>query len=480
MHFPACDTRFSNLSMLAPACHRVKELWPFLVCLPSWPYCWGGAKPGLHTKILVIFKNNARRTANLVSCVGIWFQGHGSQPDLNFSRDTIMPLWIFLLVAQNTVFQPESPIVLGKLEIPGTQADRSGLTGKLSDGSPANRLGGFGSALAATDKPGFFFMLPDRGPGDGMVDFPCRFHRVMLNLPEAVGVPEFTVLGTTLLRDPQGAMLTGGSKNLDHRWDPEGMRVGPWPACVPNRRNRPGQAVFLSEEYGPRVGIFQQDGVLVRELPVPARMRVNKPHADAKTEEAQNAVGRQPNKGFEGLALSPEADTLWVATQGPLLQDHKAANGRWIRLVRYNLEAGSLAGEFVYPLDAPHCGVSEILWVSPNQLLVLERDSFAGKEAKVKRIYLATNANATDVSTLDCLSDAKKPVKPWRKRLLVDLLDPKLGLAGERFPSKWDGMAWGEVLGGARVLWLITDNDFVSKNSTWVLALRIPEGMLRN
>jgi len=41
-------------------------------------------------------------------------------------------------------------------------------------------------------------------------------------------------------------------------------------------------------------------------------------------------------------------------------------------------------------------------------------------------------------------------------------------------------MAWGEALGGARVLWLITDNDFVSKNSTWVLALRIPEGMLRN
>ena len=118
--------------------------------------------------------------------------------------------------------------------------------------------------------------------------------------------------------------------------------------------------------------------------------------------------------------------------------------------------------------------------MSPNQLLVLERDSFAGKEAKVKRIYLATNANATDVSTLDCLSDAKKPVKPWRKRLLVDLLAPKLGLAGERFPPKWEGMAWGEVLGGARVLWLITDNDFVSKNSTWVLALRIPEGMLRN
>ena len=64
-------------------------------------------------------------------------------------------------------------VLLGKIEILGTNSDLSGNTGKLNDGSPSNLLGGFGSALASGTKPNEFYCLPDRGPRDGAVNYPA-------------------------------------------------------------------------------------------------------------------------------------------------------------------------------------------------------------------------------------------------------------------------------------------------------------------
>ena len=209
------------------------------------------------------------------------------------------------------------------------------------------------------------------------------------------------------------------------------------------------------------------------DLPTPSKLTVAKPNPDAETELAQNKAGRQPNKGFEGLALDPEGRELWAATQGPLIQDKKTGGGKWTRLVRYNLETGKPSGEFVYSMDSATCGISELLWVGKGSLLVLERDSFAGKEAKIKRVYLAKTGAASDVSCLESLADAKAPIQIMEKQLILDLLAPELGLAGDRFPPKWEGMAWGETSGGKRILWLASDNDFDARNNSWILALRV-------
>ena len=112
------------------------------------------------------------------------------------------------------------------------------------------------------------------------------------------------------------------------------------------------------------------------------------------------------------------------------------------------------------------------MWISKGSFLVLERDSFAGGEAKIKRVYLAKLGTTADVTFLESLASAKGSFQTMAKKLVLDLLDPKLGLAGDNFPPKWEGMAWGERGPGGRFLWLVSDNDFDHQRSTWILAIQ--------
>ncbi len=56
---------------------------------------------------------------------------------------------------------------LGSVVWPGTLVDKSGLTDLMEDGSPQNRLGGFGSGVAWTGHGDDYVLIPDRGPGTG-------------------------------------------------------------------------------------------------------------------------------------------------------------------------------------------------------------------------------------------------------------------------------------------------------------------------
>ena len=112
------------------------------------------------------------------------------------------------------------------------------------------------------------------------------------------------------------------------------------------------------------------------------------------------------------------------------------------------------------------------MWISKGSFLVLERDSFAGGEAKIKHVYLAKLGTTADVISLESLASAKGSFQTMAKKLVLDLLDPKLGLTGDNFPPKWEGIAWGESGPGGRFLWLVSDNDFDHQRITWILAIQ--------
>jgi hypothetical protein len=279
---------------------------------------------------------------------------------------------------------------------------------------------------------------------------------------------QFTLVGTTLLTTEAGKPLVGAASAIGKgpadslRFDPEGIRVGP------------AGTLFLSDEYGPYVWEFGRDGKRLRRLPVPEKFAVARPKADARDELAANKSGRVPNRGLEGLAITPDGSKLYVILQSPLIQDWGFA-GRNVRLLELPREGGTTR-EFVYPLDSTQHGINEILAVNDHEFLVLERDSLPGDKTKFKKLMLIDVRGATDVSGVAALPKAGLPqtVKPVTKKPFLDLLDPKFGLTGPKLPAKVEGLAFGPDLPDGRHLLLVTtDNDFKKDEPTWVYAFAI-------
>jgi hypothetical protein len=374
--------------------------------------------------------------------------------------------------------------LIGVATQPGTAVDRSGLEGRTADGTPLNALGGQGSAIAYTGRGNEYLLLTDRGPQDGAVDFPCRIHRVEIRVIPGEKEPvRLRLLETIMLSDERGQRLTGHLEAFDpdqphqsRRYDPEGVRVGP------------DGTIYIAEEYGPRIDAFDVRGRRRRALMIPAAFQPVRPsRIPAQELPPHNTRGRQPNRGFEGLAISPDGQKLIAITQGPLLQDHALDNagrrvGRFCRILEIHLQNGATR-QLAYPLDHPSYGVSEILAINEREMLVLERDGRKGAAAQCKKIYHIDVSQASDISAVEQLPAGalSAPLKAVSKRLFLDLLEPRFGIAGEQCPEKFEGLAFGPDLPDGRHLLLVTvDNDFVPDQPTRIYAFAIDRADMPN
>lgn len=370
--------------------------------------------------------------------------------------------------------------LLAHAVIPAATNDNSGLTGTMSDGQPRARLGGFGSGLAYTGVGDRFIALPDRGPQDGAVDFDCRWQELDLTLtpkkdPSTRPYDLTVSIGRTVLLQNQTARrFVGLSRAIDDgtsplRLDPEGIRV-----------SKTGESVFVSDEYGPTITEFTRDGVAIRSIAVPPIFAIAKPSADADSEITANAAGRVANRGFEGLAISPDGSTLTALLQSPLIQDG-GRKGLNCRVLQIDLASGT-SRQLVYPLSDASLGTNEILAISATTFLVIERDGKDGAKSKAKRIYRADFTDATDVSNIPSLPADTLPagVVPAKKTLILDMLDPAFGLRSAEFPEKIEALCFGPTLpNGSVVLYIVSDNDFRKDQDTHFWAFAIPASALR-
>jgi hypothetical protein len=180
--------------------------------------------------------------------------------------------------------------------------------------------------------------------------------------------------------------------------------------------------------------------------------------------------GTVPNRGLEGVAISPEGDRIVAMMQGPLAQDSRQDKtkrvGLFTRIVVIDRKGNEQSTQqFVYPLEDVTTGISEVLAISRDQYLVLERDSESGEAAKIKKIFKIDLSNATDVSSMEAIGVDQLPqrVVPVAKSDYLDLMDAKFGYSGERTPEKPEGLAWGKDFDdGRKSLIVCFDNDFES------------------
>ena len=377
-------------------------------------------------------------------------------------------------VVEATTVDKDAVQLIGVAQLSGITKDHSQQTHEFEEGVPANLFGGI-SALAYDPERKVYLALPDRGPKDGAYDYHCRFHELQIDIqPEAENPIQANILATHLF-DAAGSSFPGLSTAWEKtatqqtRLDPEGIRIG-----------LDGD-VFVSDEYGPSILHFDRTGQFRSSVPVPQHFLVEHPGASKPVENSQNSFGRQCNRGMEGLAISSTKKTLFGIMQSPLLQDSRMKKGKPTglncRLLKIDLnEPAAEATEYLYRLDAASNKLNEILSVDDDRFLVIERDGKPATDAKCKTIQLISIRDATEIQSHDRLPPKATPagVTPVDKRVFIDLLDPRFGLAGEEMPEKIESLCFGPTLeDGRRTLIVVSDNDFLPDQPTriWVFGI---------
>ena len=168
--------------------------------------------------------------------------------------------------------------------------------------------------------------------------------------------------------------------------------------------------------------------------------------------------GSRINKTLEGLAITPDGQTAWLAMEAALRQDGPEptleAPGGPCRFTQIDIATGKTLRQIAYVPDAivrapipPSAdadnGVVEILMLDAHRMLVLERAYMAGlgdKHRNSMRLYAIDTRQATDTLSITALKPGNHT--PAAKTLVADFAS---------FPAltrldNTEGMCWGPHL----------------------------------
>jgi len=411
------------------------------------------------------------------------------------------------------------PTFVNGLLIPGDSLDDTG-----QPGANAGRFGFFSDIYYDPNRDDWW-AVADRGPGGGVIDYATRVNRFKINVNPVTGeISKFRVKATIKFTDPKGLLsaptnpaigepealnglnpliLNGNVGVLGRSFDPEGLVIDP----------RTGHLI-VADEYGPSVYEFSRKGKLLRVFQTPANL-VPKVGAavDYVADRATATAGRQDNRGFEGLAITPDGKKLYAVLQDPLTNEPPTNNGRDGRNLRiivfdndrqsptyltsiaqyaYQLELQAdvaariiAAGGVATPTDprqGRNIGLSAITAINEHEFLVIERDNrgigvddpAGASVVGSKRIYKIDGTGATDITNKALPADgnlADASITPVTKdpSVFIDL-DAETVLPNNKRVEKWEGMAIGPRLkNGAHLILTGNDNDFsVTQNASSV------------
>jgi hypothetical protein len=276
------------------------------------------------------------------------------------------------------------------------------------------------------------------------------------------------------------SLLNSNAGVLGLSFDPEGLAVAP------------NGNFYVSDEYGPSVYEFSSNGSFMRPFETPANII-------PQTGSIPNYVdgrpiitsGRQDNRGFEGVTLSPDGSKLFAMLQDPLVNEGSpdGRRSRNLRIFEFDTATGKSVAQYIYQLEnladinarvpsdtfgsnsqGRNIGISAITALNENEFLVLERDNrglgvddpTGSAPVASKRVYKIDLTGATDVSGISLAGTNTLPsgVNAVNKSLFLDIA-AALQAAGQVIPEKFEGLAIGPQLADdSYALLLGTDNDF--------------------
>ncbi len=361
--------------------------------------------------------------------------------------------------------QAASPSFVNGLALDGGMLDLSGGT-TVNNG----RVGYF-SDIYYNPNRNEWWGLSDRGPGGGTLSYDTRVQRFTLDINQSTGaISNFQITQTVVFKNGNSG-LNGLSPNpsstLGNSMDPEGFVINP----------KNGN-FLVSDEYGPSVREFDRNGNLLRTFTTPANL-VPKVGASTDYNSLPPALttGREPNRGFEGLAISPDGKFAYAMLQNGAVQDGWTAStrGLYTRIVKFDTETGLAVGQYAYKLESSGQGrgISAIVAINDHEFYVLERNNrgigvgatIASPDKNVFKIDLAGATDVTNVNLPATGSVAGAVTKNLSK--FIDLDANTLSALGNKSPEKWEGLAIGPKLADGSFMMLAgTDNDYsVTQNA---------------
>ncbi len=363
-----------------------------------------------------------------------------------------------------------APTFVNGLAISGATEDLSG------DATANDRRLGFFSDIYYDPNRKEWWGLSDRGPGGGALSYETRVQRFSLDVDMDTGaISNFRILETIKFSNAgvaMNGMAPSPTNVLGNAFDPEGFVVNPITGKL-----------LVSDEYGPSLYEFNRDGSLARAFTTPANVAPRNAGTGVANyaSDAGNTAGKRSNRGFEGLAVSPDGKYAFAMLQSAML-DEGGSSGSINRIVKFDNATGTAVAQYAYQMkrSGQGQGISALVAINDHEFLVLERNNrgvgvgadFATAD---KEVYKIDISGATDVSGIDLDAPGAVYAKVTKSAQWLDLDANTIDLDGDgdvesagKSPEKWEGLAIGPRLNDGSFLLLAgTDNDYsVTQNGS--------------
>ncbi len=326
-------------------------------------------------------------------------------------------------------------------------------------------IGGL-SGIDYDEKRDVYYLISD----DRSAIDPARFYTVKIHVKES-GIDSVEFVDVKSLLQKDGKVYPNSKQDPLHTPDPEDIRYNPikdeiiW-SSEGERIVKPGNVVLEN----PGVITIDRNGNYKDSFELPVNMHM---HA---TEN-----GPRQNSVFEGISFSDDRKDLFVSVEEPIYEDGPRAGVKdstaWIRIIKFNAETKKPVAQFAYqiePVAYPAIpqgayrinGVSDILWIEENKLIIVERSFSTGRLSCTVRVFLANMNEATNIADINSLQS--QPANPVSKKLLLNMDD--LG----RYIDNVEGVTLGPTLpNGHRTLIFVSDNNFSPLERTQFLLFEI-------
>ncbi|MET7259372.1 esterase-like activity of phytase family protein [Dyadobacter fermentans] len=312
--------------------------------------------------------------------------------------------------------------------------------------------GGFGSAVVQDPNDHMvFYLLTDRGSN---IDGTVADSKVFADPGFAPQIGKFRLIGGQLVLEKTIELKNESGAKLNGLPNPPGFGYTGELALDVNSNTLPNSAdgldseglalakdgtFWVSDEYGPHIVHFDANGKTIE--------RIN-PFGNGTGGRKIPLVfaKRRPNRGMEGLTITPDGKTLVGIMQFPLYNPSASdVSGSLVtRILSFDITTG-VSKEYVYLIDRANLQAnSEIVAIDNTTFLVLERDgeyaTNANRATVIKKVYKIDLGNATDISdpansvngklygglTVEQLKTAANlsanGIKPVTKTLVADLM----------------------------------------------------------